>query len=306
MRLFYYNLELFASESICIKALKFNAFLCDNGYMKIRKAKYRFFFGIKCACLLGCSVALCYSLYQIINWYIDSHNTKVVTTTALEVADISEVEDTDDTEVIASDDAPESPYWKFLNMSLLDVNLDELRQTNPDIRGWIKVDGTNVNYPFMQTNDNDYYLHHSLDRSWNDAGWVFADFRVHLDDTDKNTIIYAHGRYDNTMFGSLREISHNSWLNTPSNFVVRTVTDSELSMWQVFSVYHIPTTSDYIRTSFTSNEDFANFANMLKERSFYNFGTNVSGTDRILTLSTCYNDTERAVLHAKLIKRSPR
>ena len=77
-------------------------------------------------------------------------------------------------------------------------------------------------------------------------------------------------------------------------------------MWQVFSVYHIPTTSDYIRTSFSSDADFGNFVNMLKDRSFYNFNTNVSATDRILTLSTCYNDHERAVIHAKLIKRAAR
>jgi sortase B len=274
--------------------------------MKIRKGKYRFFFGLKCACLLACSCALVYSLYQIINWYIDSKNTKEIAVAAEEVADVQEVADGENTEIIASDDAPESPYWKFLNMSLLDVDLDELRKQNSDIVGWIKVDGTNVNYPFMQTGDNDYYLHHSLDHSWNDAGWVFADFRLKLDETDKNTIIYAHGRYDNTMFGSLREVSHNSWLNDPSNFVIRTVTDNEMSMWQVFSVYHIPVTSDYIRTSFINDEDFGEFANMLKNRSFHDFGTNVLGSDRILTLSTCYNENERAVVHAKLIKRAPR
>jgi len=255
---------------------------------------------------LICSCALVYSLSQIINWYIDSRNTKEVAVAAEQVADVTEVKDDENTEVIASEEPPESPYWKFLNMSLLNVNLDDLRQTNADVRGWVKVDGTNVNYPFMQTADNDYYLHHSLDHSWNDAGWVFADFRLKLDGTDKNTIIYAHGRYDRTMFGSIREISHNNWLNTPSNFVVRTVTDTEMDMWQVFSVYHIPTTSDYIRTSFAGDEDFGEFANMLKSRSSYDFGTQVSGSDRILTLSTCYNENERAVLHAKLIKRAPR
>ena len=229
-----------------------------------------------------------------------------LTVSATEDADITEVADNENTEVIESDDGPESPYWKFLNMSLLDVDLNELRKTNPDIKGWVKVEGTNVNYPFMQTTDNEYYLHHSLDRSWNDAGWVFADFRTRFDNTDKNTIIYAHGRYDNTMFGSLREVSHNNWLNTPSNFVIRTVSDTEMSMWQVFSAYHIPTTSDYIRTSFSSDADFGNFVNMLKDRSFHDFGTTVSATDRILTLSTCYNDYERAVIHAKLIKRAAR
>lgn len=275
--------------------------------MKIRKAKYRVKFSICCIIALLCASGALYSGYKIIEWLIDSHNTKNITTEAEDAASVEEIADDSNTEVIEDEDEPEeSPYWKFVNMSLLNVNLDELRKTNPDVKGWIKVGGTNINYPFMQTGDNDYYLSHSLDRSYNSAGWVFADFRLRLDNTDKNMIIYAHGRYDGTMFGTLRTAETNGWLNDTSNYIVYTVTDHETSMWQVFSTYHIPVTSDYIRTSFSNNEDFANFTKMLKNRSSHDFKTSVSGTDHILTLSTCYGESERMVLHAKLIKRAPR
>lgn len=274
--------------------------------MKIRKARYRVKLTICCIVALVCASGAIFSGYKIIEWLIDSHNTKTITTEAEETAEVEEVADTAETEVIESEEPEESPYWKFINMSLLNVNLDELRNTNSDVRGWIKVGGTNINYPFMQTGDNDYYLTHSLDRSYNSAGWVFADFRLRLDNTDKNMIIYAHGRYDGTMFGTLRTAETNGWLNDPSNFIVYTVTDYETSMWQVFSTYHIPVTSDYIRTSFNSDEDFANFTQMLMDRSSHDFKTTVSGADHILTLSTCYGDDERMVLHAKLIKRAPR
>ena len=55
-----------------------------------------------------------------------------------------------------------------------------------------------------------------------------------------------------------------------------------------------------------SNEDFKNFANMLTERSQYNFNTTVNENDHILTLSTCYNSSEKMVIHAKLIKKETR
>lgn len=274
--------------------------------MRIKKTRFRIKLGICCAIALVCASGAIFSGYKIISWLIDSQNTKAVAEEATEDANISEIPDDENTEVIESDDGPESPYWKFLNMSLLDVDLDALRQTNPDVVGWIKVGGTNINYPFMQTSNNDYYLTHSLDRSYNSAGWVFADYRLKLDNTDRNTIIYAHGRYDGTMFGTLRTAETNGWLNDTSNYIVRTVTDKETSMWQVFSTYHLPTTSDYIRTNFYSDQDYQNFLDMLKNRSSHDFQTSVNSSDHILTLSTCYSDTERMVLHAKLIKRAPR
>lgn len=87
---------------------------------------------------------------------------------------------------------------------------------------------------------------------------------------------------------------------------VKISTETENTLWQVFSVYHIPTTSDYIQTEFNSDQEFLRFANMLKDRSSYNFDTNISEIDKILTLSTCYSKTDKVVMHAKLIKRETR
>ena len=122
---------------------------------------------------------------------------------------------------------------------------------------------------------------------------------------DKNTIIYAHARLDKTMFGSLKNVIKDEWLNDSSNFVVNLSTEHENTLWQVFSVYRIPTTSDYLQTEFYNNE-FSNFTKMLIDRSIYNFNTSVNKDDRILTLSTCYNNSDKVVLHAKLIKREIR
>ena len=269
--------------------------------MKIRKAKLRIkmcFYSIVAIC---CTAGIGYSGYRIAVWLHDSHATKVQSAEAEEIAEITEI--TEGEVIENEEEPPESMYWTYIRMNLLDVNFDELKAKNPDTVGWINVSGTNINYPFVQTSNNDYYLYNNFERVPSVAGWVFADFRNNVDDSDKNTIIYAHGLYDATMFGTLRNILTSGWLNNPNNYTIRTANESELALWQVFSVYRIPTTTDYLRTTFSTENDFGNFANMLKDRSAFDFGTDVKPTDRIITLSTCFSETERVLLHAKLIKR---
>ena len=274
--------------------------------MKIQRGKARVRTAISCVIALLCVAGIIYSGCKIIEWKIDSDKTVEQTEIINEAANVTEVDDNSQTETIKTNDGKDSLYWKYIRMKLLDVNFDELNNINKDTIGWIQVSNTNINYPFVQTSNNDYYLKHSFDRSYSSAGWVFADFRNKIDGTDKNLIIYAHGRYDSTMFGSLKNILTSGWLKNPDNYTVRTVNAHETALWQVFSVYKIPTTNDYIQTVFSNDDEFGGFAEALRNRSAHNFNTSVTKNDRILTLSTCYSKTERVVLHAKLIKRAPR
>ena len=79
-------------------------------------------------------------------------------------------------------------------------------------------------------------------------------------------------------------------------------TEKENTMWQVFSTYRIKTTSDYLRINFQNDNDYQNFLDMITKRSEHNFNTPINTNDNILTLSTCYNNEKKVVLHAKLIK----
>jgi len=243
-------------------------------------------------------------IVNIIKWSIDSNKTNKNIENIQENTKVIETEDSINTEIISNEEINESdPYWDYINMNLIDVDFKELKEINDSTVGWIQVNGTNINYPFVQTTDNNYYLNHTFDKSYNNAGWVFMDYRNNKSNYDKNTIIYAHGRLDNTMFGSLRKVITNGWLNNQDNYIIKLSTETENTLWQVFSVYQIPTTNDYIQVEFTDNKEFLQFGNMLLERSSFNFNTSINENDKILTLSTCYDDNNKVVLHAKLIKR---
>jgi len=257
-------------------------------------------------------ICIIISVINILKWNDDNKKTKNIINEIENITVIEEVKETEDNikniEVIEpTEEIPTfNPYWDYIKMNLINVEFHDLYEVNNDVKGWIQVNGTNINYPFVQTTDNKYYLTHSFNKSYNSAGWVFLDYRNNLDTLDKNTIIYAHGRLDNTMFGSLKNILKSGWLNNTNNYVIKLSAQKHNTLWQVFSVYRIPTTNDYIRVNFKSNENFLEFANTLIDRSAHNFNTTVNENDNILTLSTCYNDSEKVVLHAKLIKKETR
>lgn len=243
---------------------------------------------------------------KIIHWTKDNKETNKKINEIDEITKVEELEDDDNTELINEPNEQESDYWYYIKIPLIQVNFEELKKKNPDTVAWIQVNNTNINYPVVQTTDNNYYLTHSYDKSTNEAGWVFMDFRNNHNFTNKNTIIYAHSRLDKTMFGSLSSVLKESWYKNKDNHIIKISTPTENSLWQIFSVYKIKEETYYITTDFSNNNTYLEFLNTLKNRSKYNFNTTINENDIILTLSTCYSDTERTVVHAKMIKKSAR
>ena len=240
---------------------------------------------------------------KLIFWNRDNKKTSSLIDNISSDTMIKEVDDSD-SELVSKDEDKNSDYWYYIKFPLIDVDIDKLKEKNSDTVGWINVNNTNINYPFVHYKDNDFYLNHSYDKSYNEAGWVFMDYRNNINLDNKNTILYAHSRLDKTMFGSLSKTLHSSWFTNRDNHIIRLSMEKENTLWQIFSVYKIKEESYYITTNFNNDTEYANFLDTIKNRSIYNFNTKISTNDKILTLSTCYSDTERTVVHAKLIKRS--
>ena len=194
--------------------------------------------------------------------------------------------------------------FNYLDYPFLDVNLNEYKEQNSDTVAYLVVNGTNVNYPVVQTTNNDFYLNHDFNKNYNKAGSIFSDYRNKLNDLNKNSIIYGHRRLDNSMFTSLKQLLDENWFQDQNHHLIYLTTTNNKMLFQIFSVYTIPVENEYIKTHFINNE-FNDFVQNIKNRSIFNFNTSINENDKILTLSTCLDGSgdKRIVIHSKLIKK---
>ncbi len=198
-------------------------------------------------------------------------------------------------------------YWNYMKTTMISVDFSELKKINPDTKGWIYVNNTNVNYPFVQGGDNSYYLNHSFDGTYNVAGWLFADYKSDFNKFEKNTVIYGHGRVEEVMFGSLDKVLDESWYTNKENQIIKLSTEKKNTLWQIVSIYTIPSESYYLTHTFENDDSYQKFLDTMLSRSIYDFQTDLNTSDKLLTLSTCLDfNGNRIVVQAKLIKEQKR
>ena len=182
------------------------------------------------------------------------------------------------------------------------VDFARLSEINPDIVGWIYIEGTNINYPVVQGSDNDYYLKHLFDGSDNSAGCIFLDYRCSPDFSDRHSIIYGHHMKDKSMFSGLMSYKEQTFYDGHS--VALLVTPTAYYKIRFFSGY----VSDNWSNSWDLDLDDTNHAAWLKETLGKScFDTNCVPTedDDVVTLSTCTYEFSGAkfVLHGYISER---
>src|SRR5574344_2339616 len=119
-------------------------------------------------------------------------------------------------------------------------------------------------------------------------------------------MIYGDARLDKSMFGTLRNILKKDWYSNNENQIITFITKKYNYYYKVFSAYHIETENYYLRTDFNDDSEFYNFITILKKRSKIKCDVDINEKDKILTLSSCYSDDEKIVVHAVLIKKEMR
>lgn len=230
-------------------------------------------------------IIIIFSLYNIIKWIKNNKDTETQIDAILNAVT---VEDNNEDE---NNENKDKSYK---------IDFEQLKETNSDTVAWIKVNGTDIEYPVVKYTDNDFYLSHSFNKSSNGAGWVFTDYRNKVDGTDKNIIVYGHNRRDGSMFATLKNILNKSWYENEENKKVIFITEQGQFEYQVFAAYQIEKENYDTTISFNSDEQFMNYVEKAKKRSVYDFNVDVNSDDNILTLSTCANDNKyRVILHAK-------
>jgi len=181
--------------------------------------------------------------------------------------------------------------------------LASLRQINEDLYGWIFVEGTAIDYPMVQGEDNEYYLNHAYSGEWLVNGAIFVDYRCSSSVKDNyNTVVYGHNITTGAMFHDVTKfLSQDVFTET----YICVYTEEGIYVYEPFSVYETRYDYDYFRTDFSSAEEFISFAEEVRDNSEIRSKANVTfdENDRILTLSTCTNGAfyARYALHARLI-----
>jgi sortase B len=179
--------------------------------------------------------------------------------------------------------------------------LNELHENNEDIIGWIRIPGTNIDYPVVLGADNRYYLDHDIKRTQSRNGSIFMDYRNNARLEQKNTILYGHHTRDHTMFTDL--MNYKKQLFFKENALIEYYTLERKTVWLIFSAYVTDTKFYYIQTVFPTDESFEPFLEKIRNRSKYFRPADLTPQDQILTLSTCtYEfDNARFVVHAVLL-----
>lgn len=206
-------------------------------------------------------------------------------------------------ETPAPADEPESTEAAApaVETSPISVDFESLLATNGEVVGWLFSEGTVINYPIAQADDNDKYLHHMLDGTYNSSGTLFVDCECAPEFAGANTIVYGHNMKNGSMFYSLLNYREQAYYDAHPVLYLNTPTQNYKI--EVFSGYICNYDSDTYTLSFPSEDDYVNFVNKMKSQSDFSCDVEVTGDDRIITLSTCtYEyDNARYVVQGKLV-----
>ncbi len=181
------------------------------------------------------------------------------------------------------------------------AQLQALAAKNEDTYGWIVVDGTNINYPIVQGDDNEYYLDHAFTGDYLPIGSVYADYRCNTSiNKNYNTVFYAHNITSGAMFHDVTEFFKDDVFEN-TQIVIYTF-DGKF-VYEPFAIYESRYDNNYFKTGFTSFDDFKAFTDKIKEDATKVKDVEFTTSDRIITLSTCTNgaSTQRYALHARLV-----
>lgn len=172
-----------------------------------------------------------------------------------------------------------------------------LSAANPNAIGWLYVPDTPIDYPIMQSGDNDFYLDHTADNSYLKSGSIFLDCRYEPHFLNPTNIVYGHNMANGTMFGDIRSFKAWSYYeNHPYGWLVNS---DEVYLIDFFSLAIV----DAYDSLYDGSAPLENWVNHLYDVSMYYDGMEIAETDRLISLSTCASDfpDARAVLTGKLI-----
>lgn len=170
-------------------------------------------------------------------------------------------------------------------------NLKSIIKINSDVIGWIKIDGTNIDYPVMQ--NGDFYLHKNIYKKYSSHGTPYLAQYCNLITSD-NLIIYGHHMKDNSMFAQLENYKSYNFYKNHKYIKLYTIDNNTTieNTYEVMIAFKTIAYSDqgfryYSYIDFQNKEEYEEFIENCRELEFYNTGIIGTNKDKYLTLSTC-------------------
>ena len=185
-----------------------------------------------------------------------------------------------------------------------------LLNKNQKLIGWLKIDDTNIDYPVMQTSDNEYYLDHNLNQEYDKNGSIFMDKDCDVLQPSTNFILYGHHMKSGQMFGNLDRYSSEAYYKEHPYIQFDTI--YERGTYQVMYVFRSHVYSEeeiafkyYQFIDVNSEKEFDSYMQEMAAMSYYDTGVTAEYGDQLLTLSTCdYQEKDgRFVVVAKKIAK---
>lgn len=193
---------------------------------------------------------------------------------------INEASDSDNNSSGENDGQDQSKDGDYVNSA----NEEELKSINSDYKMWIQIENTNINYPVVQSSDNDYYLKHNFRKESNISGTVFVESANDIDN-DKNIILYGHNMRNGTMFNNITNYKEESFFNEDNK--INIIMNNTLYEYEVFSVYVKNVSEVNLAIGFASEDEFINYAYNQADESIYKKDVDFSAEDNLITLVTC-------------------
>ena len=188
------------------------------------------------------------------------------------------------------------------------IDINALKEKNKDAIAWIYIENSNVNYPIMSSEGNEY-LNKNIYGETTKAGSIFSynnQKYTSPENIDKNVVLYGHNLRTGTMFSHLNTIYADiGYLKNKTNEYIYIYTEECILKYKIYALYRIEKTENFSQVYFKGDSDFSEFCNMTYNRSKYKeFKPDFNSESTILTLVTCprqNSKTYRMVLHAVLV-----
>lgn len=201
-------------------------------------------------------------------------------------------------ETAGPDSSPQPP---------ITVDFEKLRSINQDVIGWIYVEALEgVNYPIVQGEDNEFYLHKTYEKNYNFAGTIFVDYENSSDFSDCNTLIYGHNMKNGSMFGSLKKFTEDQSVYDKSRYFW-ILTPEKNCRYEIVSAYTTGVDSDTYTLFKGPGEEFEQYLKNIRGYSeIKTEAEELNIKDKIVTLSTCTgNESTRFVVQGKQVNAVP-